>query len=102
MTHKYHAKPTEIDGIRFASKKEGRRYQELKLLEMAGEIENLELHPSFKIEVNGEKVCRYIADFRYREKGREIVEDAKGVRTPVYILKRKLMKAVHGIEIKEI
>jgi hypothetical protein len=62
---KYAAIPTIVDGIRFASKKEARRYTELKLLERAGEITCLELQPKFPCVVNGKKVCTYIADFAY-------------------------------------
>jgi len=69
---------------------------------MAGEIINLELQPKFPIEVNGIKICTYIADFRYKERdGTEVVEDCKGFKTDVYRLKKKLVKAIYGIEILE-
>jgi hypothetical protein len=96
------AKRTEVNGHVFPSKKEATRYMELFLLQKAGEIKDLELQPKFAIVVNGFKVCTYIADFRYRNRyGDVIVEDVKGFRTPVYSLKAKLMKAVHGITILE-
>ncbi len=100
---KYSNKPLTIDGIRFASKREGHRYANLKLMQEANEIEALELQPSFKIEINGMTICRYRADFTYkcRRTGETIIEDTKGYRTPVYKLKRKLMKACHGIEVLE-
>ena len=100
---KYNAKKTEVDGYVFDSKKEARRYQELVLLEGAGEIAELECHPKFPIYVNQEKVCTYIADFRYLDiqKNAYIVEDVKGVKTAIYRLKKKLMKAAYGIEIIE-
>ena len=100
---KYRAKRTEVDGIMFASGKEARRYVELKALERAGEIVNLELQPSFEIVINEVKICTYKADFKYVKLGAltEVVEDVKGFLTPVYRLKKKLMKAWHGIEIKE-
>lgn len=104
---KYGAKPTTIDGIRFASKKEGRRYRELKVLLKAGRIAELRLQVPYRIEVNGMLICTYKADFVYTEfdvatGGRlEVIEDCKGVRTPVYKLKAKLMRAIHGIEIQE-
>lgn len=122
--HKYGAVPTEVDGIRFASKKEARRYQELRLLEKAGEIAALELQPRFALIAvpvsdqptlkRGDSVCmvgralgvkvgEYRADFRYTERGRgDIVEDVKGVRTPVYRLKKKMVEAQYGIEIREV
>lgn len=101
MAHKYGAIATTLDGRKFASKKEARRYAELLLLQKAGLIRNLECQASFPLTVNGELVATYIADFEYVENCQHVVEDAKGVKTPVYRLKRKLMKAIHGIEIRE-
>ena len=99
---KYHAIKTEVDGFVFDSKREAARYSELKLAEMSGDITDLELQPKFPIVVNGEKICTYIADFRYKERdGTEIVEDCKGMKTAVYRLKKKLMRAVCGIVILE-
>lgn len=101
--NKYRNKKTEVDGIVFDSKKEARRFSELKLLERANEILGLECQVKYPLIVNGSVVASYIADFVYRDnrKNRVIVEDCKGVRTPVYRLKAKLMKALHGIEIFE-
>lgn len=96
---KYGAKACVIDGVRFASLKEGRRYEQLKLLVRAGQISGLELQPRFPLVVNGLKVCTYVGDFSYQEAGARVIEDSKGVLTDVFKLKRKLMKAVHGIEI---
>jgi hypothetical protein len=101
---KYRNKPTEVDGIKFGSKKEAKRWVDLKLLLAAGRIRNLERQVTFRVEVCGKLICRYIADFVYEELRHEwvkVVEDAKGYPTPVYILKRKLMAAVHDIEIRE-
>jgi hypothetical protein len=100
---KYHAIKTEVDGIVFASKREASRYSELKLLEAAGEIFDLKLQPKFPIVVNKQKICTYIADFEYElSDGTKITVDVKGVKTPVYRLKKKLMKACFGIEITEV
>lgn len=99
--HKYKAKPVVIDGIRFHSKKEGRRYRELQLLEKAGEIKNLELQPKYPLEIGGMTIGKYIGDFRYWEDGNLVVEDCKGMRLPLYILKKKLLRALYGIEIRE-
>ena|SRR3990167_8409052 len=101
---KYKAKPVTLDGHRFASQAEAARYGELKLLERAGKIADLTVHPRFQITVSGHKICIYEADFWYTdlEQARNCVEDVKGFLTPAYRLKKKLMLAVHGIEIVEI
>lgn len=105
---KYGNRKTEIDGILFDSKKEASRYLDLKLMQQAGEISDLrmqvkyELVPPQKGETRNERAISYIADFVYGEKGKPVVEDVKGHRTKEYIIKRKLMKWVHGIEVKEI
>lgn len=103
---KYHAKRTPLDGFIFDSIAEAHRYSELKLAERAGEIRWLRVHPRFPIVINGVKVCAYIGDFSYKDKdGVDVLEDVKSdwTRTlPVYRLKRKLMKAVYGIEILEV
>lgn len=102
--NKYGNRPVVIDGRRFASQAEGRRYQVLKIRELAGEISDLELQPCLKLVVEGHFICRYLADFRYREvvTGSSVVEDVKGKRTREYNLKKKLVKALFGIEIVEI
>jgi hypothetical protein len=100
---KYRAIPTEVEGIRFASRMEARRYQELRLMERAGEISNLKLQTRWPLVVNGVKVCEYRPDFEYDDArtAQHVVEDTKGAVTSVYRLKKKLMKAVHGVEILE-
>lgn len=98
---KYHAIKTVVDGITFASKAEAARYQELKLLERTGAIAELITQPVFHLVVNGHKIGKYIADFQYYENGKIITEDVKGVKTPVYNLKKKLVKALYGVEILE-
>lgn len=100
---KYGNVRTEVAGIAFSSKREARRYQELRLYEKAGQISGLELQPRFDLSVNGVKVCTYVADFRYRTAdGKTVVEDAKGVKTAVYRLKKKLMIAIYEIEVEEV
>lgn len=113
---KYGAIPTMIDGIRFASKKESRRYSELKLLERAGEITHLVLQPRFGLFAalplkNGcrdvECVGHYVGDFQYRDQrhgGVTVIEDVKSpaTRTPLYKLKKKLAEACCGINVTEI
>lgn len=92
--HKYGAAATIVDGIRFDSKAEAKRYSELKLLERAGSISQLELQPSFDFIIKGMPCGSYRGDFRYQENGKDVVEDVKGYRTDVYRLKRKLFKAL--------
>ena len=101
--HKFHAVATTVDGHRFPSKKEARRFAELKLLERAGKISRLTLQPSYTFTHNGVEICRYVADFQYFDNDRNcpVTEDSKGVKTPAYIIKSKLLKAFYGIEVLE-
>jgi hypothetical protein len=98
---KYGNQKTEYDGHKFDSKKEARRYQDLKIMEQAGAISNLKLQVRFPLTIGGILICTYVSDFTYKEGSRECVEDTKGFKTPEYKLKKKLMKAIHGIEIIE-
>lgn len=98
---KYGNVRTEVDGIKFHSKREAARYQDLRLLERAGAIKDLRLQVPYSFELNDVKICRYFADFVYKENGRQVVEDSKGKRTKDYMIKRKLMKAFFAIEILE-
>ena len=119
--NKYHAKKVNICGIDFDSKKEGMRWLLLKDMEARGEIANLRrqvpfellpaihrdevVHLKTKDKVERRLVQRavhYVADFVYTKNGQQVVEDTKGLRLPDYILKKKMMLALKGIEIKEI
>jgi hypothetical protein len=93
---KYHAIKVVIDGIKFDSKKEGARYGQLKIMERAGIITDLKLQPVFELST-----CKYKADFAYYQAGFFVVEDVKGVKTPIYRLKKKMMLNELGIKIKE-
>lgn len=102
---KYGNTKVEIDGMPFDSKREAARWRELRLLERAGEINDLRRQVRYELvpKLPGERPVDYIADFVYRDKnGNEVVEDVKGVRTPVYVIKRKLMLWRHGIRIREV
>ena len=99
---KYRNEPTEVDGHKFDSQAEARRYKDLKRLQEAGEISQLRLQPRYPIVVNGIPVCVYVADFSYIGSTGVVVEDVKGMRTAVYRLKAKLMRAVHGITVVEV
>lgn len=106
---KFHNVRIEVDGLKFDSKKEYKRYTELKLLERAGVISDLRLQVPFELVpaqpggLRSERPLTYVADFVYydREKGFQVVEDTKGVKTDLYIVKRKLMKLA-GHEIVEV
>lgn len=126
--NKYKAKKVYVDGIEFDSKKEAKRYSELKLMEKTGMIHDLRIQQVFELipsqyeyistggyykkgknkgkpktkKICVEKVCAYKADFMYECKGETVVEDTKGFRTKDYIIKRKLMLYIHGIKIREI
>lgn len=113
--NKYHnRKVTTFDGIEHASQKEANRWCELKLLERAGKIHNLDRQVKFTLipaqyECEGikrkliERECAYIADFVYAdENGHRIVEDTKGFKTKEYVIKRKLMLYVYHVKIKEV
>lgn len=109
--HKYGASPTVVEGVRFASKAEARRYEQLRLLEKVGEIRELELQPKFPLyaPVHGRtnataRVGEYRADFRYRmgPTGVLVVEDVKGVRTEAYRWKKKHTEIQYGITVTEI
>lgn len=115
--NKYHAKKDyRNDGgktVKFDSRKEARRYDELRLLERAHQISDLQRQVKFVLipaqrDPKGkliERQCYYVADFTYKDSsGRLVVEDAKSeaTRTPVYVVKRKLMLWVHGIRVREI
>jgi hypothetical protein len=102
---KYKAVRTIIDNIVFDSKREATRYQELKLLQLAGSIKGLELQPEFPLLVKtGKSVGKYRADFKYYDLARRVwvYEDSKGVRTAVYRLKKKIVEEVHGVTIEEV
>jgi hypothetical protein len=126
---KYGNKKVEVDGIEFDSKKEARRYWELKLLQRAGKISDLQLQREFELipaqyeafERYGktgkrlqdgkrciEQSCTYKADFCYMQDGQLVVEDVKGYRDPQsagyakFVIKRKLMLWRYGIKIIEV
>ncbi|MGC8900127.1 MAG: DUF1064 domain-containing protein [bacterium] len=108
--NKYHNKPVEVDGIRFASQKEANRYKELMLLKRAGEIKWIIPHPEYAVFAGvpdkpetHKRVFTYIADFKYMDKqGKIHVEDVKGVRTQVYKLKKRIIEALYHIKIEEV
>jgi hypothetical protein len=99
---KYGAKPTKVDGVTFASKKEAKRYSELNILRRLGEIRNLDLQPKFPITINGVKCFTYKADFSYFKGEDRVVEDVKGFKTPMYRLKKKCVEAQYAVKIVEI
>ena len=111
-SNKYRNEKITLDGETFDSKKECRRYYELIILQKAKKISDLTRQVKYVLipaQRDGEgklleRECAYIADFVYHDNDNNevVVEDTKGVRTPEYIIKRKLMLYNHGIKIKEI
>lgn len=121
---KYGNKQVLYDGKVFDSKKELARYKELKFLEAAGEITDLQTQVPFDLLPAAfetyarfgnsgkrlkdgrrciERAVTYKADFVYKDRhGKTVVEDTKGMRTDKYILKRKMMLYFHGIRIREL
>ena len=110
---KYLSKKVVVDGIKFDSKKEAKRYGELKSMQERGEISNLELQVPYELipsqKRNGkviERPCKYIADFRYVKDGETIVEDVKGYKQStaysVFKIKKKLMLYINDIRVIEI
>lgn len=99
--NKYRNKKVQVDMYVFDSIQESRRYKELKLLERAGKIQNLELQPHFLLQdsfrKNGKtfRKIEYIADFKYIENGKTIVEDVKGIQTEVFKIKHKIFEKIY-------
>lgn len=101
-----------IDGERYASLREARRHRELLQLERAGRVANLRREVPFAlappVRLDGEKrakpALRYVADFVYIDTatGAQVIEDAKGMQTQVYRIKKHLMATVHGLQIREV
>ena len=102
--NKYFAKKTVAMGLKFDSRWEAERWGQLKAMERAGVVTQLERQIKYELSINDVKICNYIADFRYlleEEDGlsRLVVEDAKGIQTPEFRLKKKMMKAIYNIDI---
>lgn len=97
---KYGNVKTEAEGMKFDSKREAKRWMNLRLEETAGQIKDLTRQVVYPLVVNGMQICIYVADFVYERNGL-VVEDAKGFKTPEYRLKAKLMLACHGITVLE-
>ena len=104
---KFNAIPTTVDGIKFPSKREAKRWGELRLLEKAGKITGLRRQVPFNLVVCLEgpgtrtTIGKYIADFVYFEDRKPVVEDCKGFRTALYRRSKKHMEAQYGIQIRE-
>jgi hypothetical protein len=104
-------KVTTPDGLKFDSKREHGEWVKLEALARKGAICNLTRQVSYPLAVNGVTICRYVADFVWVERcdchdhaadGRRVVADAKGYRTREYLIKKRLMRAIYGIEILEL
>lgn len=105
---KYNNKITELDGIKFHSRKESLRYSQLKLYEKGGLIKDLRLQVPYelipKLVINGktERAIKYVADFVYYDTVNkcEVVEDVKGMITDIFKIKYRLMKQIYNVDIK--
>lgn len=95
--NKYGAIKTEYNGQIYDSRAEAHRAQELDLWLKTGEITDLARQTKFPVIINGVRVFTYIADFTYYHKGKQVVEDVKGVRTAMFNLKKKCVEAQYGI-----
>lgn len=97
--NKYHNKHTTVDGYEFDSLAEAQRYNDLKIMERAGLISKLKIHPRYSLlhpYIKDNRRVRgidYEADFSYTQEGKEIAEDVKGVETEAFKIKRKLFDA---------
>ena len=102
MRNKYHARRESIDGYLFDSQAEAARYRELKLLERAGQISMLRVHPRYEIIINEQKICIVEADFEFYDEQQERTRyiDVKGMDLALSRLKRKLVKALYAMEIE--
>lgn len=99
IKHKFRAIRTELDGIKFDSKKESKRYQELLLLVKAGEVLFFLRQVPFHLAGNVKYLCDFVV---FWKNGYVTFEDVKGIKTPMYILKKKQVEALYPIEITEI
>ena len=108
--NKYRNEKISVNGIVFDSKREADRWADLNVLERAGEISRLQRQVKYVLIPTQydekkkvlERECSYIADFVYFKDGKLVVEDAKGVKTPEYRIKKKLMLLFHGVRVKEV
>lgn len=111
--NKYHARRVSVDGEKFDSQAEYERWRELRLLERAGEISNLERQVKIPLEIGGRPIkvrskgypngrpVKYWADFVYFENGQRVYEDKKGFDTPISRLKRAVVEAMYpGVEVR--
>lgn len=101
---KYHNRKVDVDGYTFDSRAEARRYGSLALLVQGGHIHTLRVHPKFDLVVNGALVARYEADFHYFDTAVNdwVTEDVKGVRTAVFVLKKKLYETLYQTTLREV
>ena len=105
--NKYNARRVTVDGTTYDSKREAKICEEFKILERAGQITNLVIHPSWTIEINGVHICDYTADASYYDvrggncKGFHVIDvKSDPTITDRFRLVCKLMKAVHQIDVE--
>jgi hypothetical protein len=99
LKHKFKAITTELDGIKFASRKEARRYRELRLLEKSGELLFFLRQVPFHLPANVKYVCDFLC---FWQDDTVTIEDVKGIKTPLYVLKKKQVEAIYPVKIMEV
>lgn len=99
VKHKFRATPCEYDGIKFASKKERKRYQELQLLQSTGDIAFFLRQVPMHLPGGVKYVCDYLI---FWSDGNVSFEDVKGYRTDLYKTKKKIVEAKYPITIEEV
>lgn len=102
---KYGGEPVELDGYRFDSKFEARRYQELVAMESVGLITGLNIHPSYALHVRGVRIGALVPDFVYQRDGETVVEDTKSpatARKELYVWKKSHFEIEYGLKISEV
>lgn len=101
--NKWNARKVRLDGYVFDSIVESERYQELKMMQRAGQIASLTVHPKWPIEISGIRVCFVELDFKYLDNnGDWRYEDVKGKDTAMSRLKRRMVEAAHEITVEVI
>lgn len=99
--NKFSAQAIEIDGIKYPSKAEANRHQQLKLMERARAIKALAYQPKYPLKVNGVTIGHYTPDFAFYDGGRQVCEDVKGIITEAASLRMRLFMAIYpNIELR--
>jgi len=99
IKHKFRAKPTETDGIKFSSKKEAKRYSNLKTLQKAGKVIFFLRQVPFHLPGGVKYICDFLI---FWANGEVTIEDVKGFKTESYKAKKKMVEAIYPVQIIEV